>query len=153
MLSHTCNNTYMECWDHLEPKHSRTSWTIHNILCAYFKNEMKWNKINPMYLLYLYLLPLETNKIMNQKINKFQLSVWMKTILNVKKVKKNHYSDGEERAWVGNGTRRWTWSGIMCVGNITEVLRKSKKNGNRQLFEVGGEKTLGYIRDLGGERP
>ena len=41
-----------------------------------------------MYLLYLYLLPLETNKIMNQKINKFQLSVWMKTILNVKKVKK-----------------------------------------------------------------
>ena len=38
------------------------------------------------------------------------------------------------------------------MGNITEVLRKSKKNGNRQLFEVGGEKTLGYIRDLGGER-
>ena len=39
------------------------------------------------------------------------------------------------------------------MGNITEVLRKSKKNGNRQLFEVGDEKTLGYIRDLGGERP
>ena len=38
------------------------------------------------------------------------------------------------------------------MGNITEVLRKSKKNGNRQLCEVGGEKTLGYIRDLGGER-
>ncbi len=67
----------------------------------------------------------------------------------------NYYKKGEGETWVRKHTRRGRdeldqvlWG----LWNRTALMKISKKNGNRQLCEVGGEKTLGYIRDLGGER-
>ena len=69
----------------------------------------------------------------------------IKIIRNVKKVKQLLQEGGGRDLGEKPHTegKRWTWSSTVGgLWNRSALMKISKKNGNRQLCEVGGEKTL-----------